>query len=276
VDGGRQTNHTSLKSQWILSSSGGEPVALTRGNQDDTTFIVARVGWVVYSSHIEGTGRYDVWRTHPEEGVPERITDHPGVNVPVAVGPDGRVFYFHSDPAARGDLWVTEKQRVRPKRLTHTDRMGFADLINKPEPVMLPNVSDRNLCAQIYRPSDFDPTRKHPAIVWIKGGPTGRLQFSYAPLCSYLANLGYVVGTVAYRGCTGFGVEHTWSDREGLGVSVSDLADVLALADFVKSLPEVQSGKMGVGGSSWGGYLTLRCVTQTPDRFAYGAAHGAI
>jgi dipeptidyl aminopeptidase/acylaminoacyl peptidase len=270
-----RSNRSGFSKLWLLTASDGKLAPLTHGNQDDTTFIVGHDGWIVYSAHIEDTGCYEIWRIRQEGGTPERITIHPGVNVPVAVGSDGRIFYFHSDPSAQGDLWVIEKSGAHPKRLTCTDRVGFDNLISPPESVILPNIKDRRLYAQIYRPPDFDPSQKYPSIVWIKGGPTGRLQFSYSPIYSYLASQGFVVGTVSYRGCTGFGLNHTWADRED-GVGVSDLADVLALTDYMRSLPEVLPTKVGVGGRSWGGYLTLRCVTQSPERFACGVAHSAI
>lgn len=63
----------------------------------------------------------------------------------------------------------------------------------------------------------------------------------------------------------------------GDGLGKNDLNDVLAAGEYAKSLSYVDLSRgIGVGGRSWGGYLTLMAVTQAPDLFSCAVAGAAI
>ncbi|HHY75543.1 MAG TPA: S9 family peptidase [Firmicutes bacterium] len=84
----------------------------------------------------------------------------------------------------------------------------------------------------------------------------------------YLVQEGYVVLSVNFRGGTGYGRDF----REALyhKMGVDDVADVIAAADYLKALSYVDPEGVGVYGLSYGGYLTLHCLTQYPDVFRCG------
>ena len=84
-----------------------------------------------------------------------------------------------------------------------------------------------------------------------------------------------MVITLNYRGSTGYGLAFMEA-VVGEGVGKRDQQDVLAAA-YAKTLPwaDVSRG-VGIGGHSWGGYLTLMGVTQAPEAFSCGVAWAAI
>ena len=77
---------------------------------------------------------------------------------------------------------------------------------------------------------------------------------------------GYVVCVPNFSGSTGFGVEHMDSVL-GKGCGIADLADCLAAAQYMRGMTvtdarvDLRRG-VGVAGHSWGGYLSLMCMTQ--------------
>ena len=61
------------------------------------------------------------------------------------------------------------------------------------------------------------------------------------------------------------------------GLGKNDLSDVLAAGRYVRRLPQVDLSRgVGIGGRSWGGYLTLMAITQFPDDFSCAVAGAAI
>jgi len=92
---------------------------------------------------------------------------------------------------------------------------------------------------------------------------------------AWLASHGFAVLVPAFRGSAGLGIRHM---EEGLsaGVGEADLSDVLTGAHWLEAQPGIDKDRIAVGGRSWGGYLTLRAVTQPEHPFVCGWAGAAI
>jgi dipeptidyl aminopeptidase/acylaminoacyl peptidase len=85
-----------------------------------------------------------------------------------------------------------------------------------------------------------------------------------------MVSRGWVVLAPNYRGSTGFGREWQLASRFDFGGV--DTADVLAGSDFLIDNEIADAKKIAVTGRSWGGYLTMTCLTQYPERWAAGSA----
>ena len=281
-----------------LSESGADDVRpLTSGEWDDYSFRISPDGLnVIYSSRAAqaGTGD-DLWRIPLAGGEPERLTVHAGVNYPISCGADGTVFYWHADPTEPGDLWsLSPSARIvtasgswasaavpvsladTPKRLTWTVSSDAQRKLRPPEEVTVHAPDGTAVSALVYLPAYHQEGQQHPPIVWIRGGPTGFSRYTFSAQPAWLANEGFLVITPNYRGSTGHGVPFMEAVA-GDGVGKHDLADVLATADFAKTLPEADLTRgIGIGGVSWGGYLTLMAVTNAPETFSCAVAGAAI
>ncbi|MEL7238530.1 MAG: S9 family peptidase, partial [Planctomycetota bacterium] len=107
-----------------------------------------------------------------------------------------------------------------------------------------------------------------PMVLLVHGGPWARDSFGYNSLHQWLANRGYAVLSVNYRGSTGFGKDFTNAgNREWAGKMHDDLIDAVnwAVAEGIADKDQV-----AIMGGSYGGYATLVGVTFTPDVFAAG------
>jgi dipeptidyl aminopeptidase/acylaminoacyl peptidase len=115
---------------------------------------------------------------------------------------------------------------------------------------------------------DGRPAQPLPMVLAVHGGPWARDNYGYHPWHQWLANRGYAVLSVNYRGSTGFGKSFTRAAiREFAGKMHDDLIDGVnwAVEEGIAD-PE----KVAIAGGSYGGYATLIGVSFTPDTFACG------
>ncbi len=113
--------------------------------------------------------------------------------------------------------------------------------------------------------------KKHknlPTLLLVHGGPWARDTWGYKSSVQWLANRGYAVFQINYRGSTGYGKEHlNAGNREWAGKMHDDLLDGKQwLIDQGYSDPD----KVAIFGGSYGGYATLVALTFTPKEFCCG------
>jgi dipeptidyl aminopeptidase/acylaminoacyl peptidase len=124
----------------------------------------------------------------------------------------------------------------------------------------LPPGSDAN--------GDGVPESPVPLVLNVHGGPWGRDDYGFDNEHQWLANRGYAVLSVNYRGSTGFGKAFVnASNKEWAGKMHDDLLDAV---DWAVKQKVTTKDKVAIYGGSYGGYATLVGVTFTPDTFACG------
>lgn len=110
------------------------------------------------------------------------------------------------------------------------------------------------------------PPRGLPLVLLVHGGPWVHDSWGYSPQVQFLANRGYAVLQVNYRGSSGYGRRHT---RAGVGEFAGAMhEDLLDAADWAIAQGIADPGRIGIMGASFGGYAALVGAAFTPDRFA--------
>ncbi len=144
----------------------------------------------------------------------------------------------------------------------------------KMHPVRIPSRDGLTLMSYLTVPfgtevtDQYIPTEPLPMVLFVHGGPWARDSWGYHPYHQWLANRGYAVLSVNYRGSTGFGKNFVNAGNfEWAGKMHDDLID--AVNWTVKS-GIADEDKVGIMGGSYGGYATLVGLTFTPDTFACG------
>jgi len=130
--------------------------------------------------------------------------------------------------------------------------------------------------AFVVKPTDFDPSRKYPAILLIHGGPVGQFSCEYSFNPQFYAAQGYLVVLPNPRGSSGRGEEFCKAIYKGWGLK--DYEDVIAAVDHVIELGYADPDRLGVTGYSYGGFMTNVVITRT-TRFkaaVSGAGHSLI
>ncbi|MCP4805986.1 MAG: S9 family peptidase [Proteobacteria bacterium] len=115
---------------------------------------------------------------------------------------------------------------------------------------------------------DGVPDTALPTVLLVHGGPWARDHWGYNPYHQWLANRGYAVLSVNFRGSTGFGKDHlNAGNREWAGKMHDDLIDAV---NWAVDEGVADKDKVAIMGGSYGGYATLVGLTFTPDVFACG------
>jgi dipeptidyl aminopeptidase/acylaminoacyl peptidase len=110
--------------------------------------------------------------------------------------------------------------------------------------------------------------RDLPMVLYVHGGPWARDDWGYDPVAQLLANRGYAVLQVNYRGSTGYGKAfYNAAVKEFAGKMHDDLIDGVSWA-IGQGIAD--STRVGIHGGSYGGYATLVGMTFTPEYFACG------
>jgi len=152
---------------------------------------------------------------------------------------------------------------------------------NVPLPKLVTLKSDDGvtLYGRIIKPTNFDSTKKYPVVVYVYGGPHSQLVTNSwmggSRLWeSYLANKGYILFTLDNRGTINRGAEFEQVIHRQLGVQ--ELKDQLVGVKYLKSLPYVDSKRIGVHGWSFGGFMTITMMLKASDVFKVGVAGGPV
>src|SRR5690606_16086401 len=141
-------------------------------------------------------------------------------------------------------------------------------------PVELTSRDGLNLVSYLTLPAHADPDGDGkpdvavPMVLLVHGGPWARDYYGYSGYDQWLANRGYAVLSVNFRGSTGFGKDFTNAGDGEWGAKMHD--DLIDAVQWAVGEGITTEDKVAIMGGSYGGYATLAGLTFTPDTFACG------
>ncbi len=136
-----------------------------------------------------------------------------------------------------------------------------------------------DLYYRLVLPTDFDPSKQYPAIVYVYGGPHAHnidssRHYGVRGWDVWMAQKGYVMFCLDNRGSEHRGLAFEQATFRRLGVE--EMKDQMRGVEFLKSLPYVDASRLGVHGWSFGGFMTTSLMTTYPDVFLVGVAGGPV
>lgn len=141
------------------------------------------------------------------------------------------------------------------------------------------NNEGTDLWCRLFKPADFDSTKKYPVIVYLYNGPHSQLvtnswmaggELWY----QYMAEKGYMVFTIDGRGTSFRGKDFEQAIFRQLGTK--EMEDQLKGVDYLKSLPYVDASRIGIHGWSFGGFMTTSLMTRYPGVYKVAVAGGPV
>jgi dipeptidyl aminopeptidase/acylaminoacyl peptidase len=271
---------------YVMPASGGDAVQITKGH-----FEAWRPAWshdstrIAFDANVEDhpgdrvIGIANIG-DNPAGATVTYITTGPGTNIePRWSEGDARLVYQHTDTHNSADLFtIGTNPGAQPVRLTDSmpagiDRSKFVE----PQYVHFPGPDGQQVPGWLFVPKNLDRTKKHPAIIWIHGDGVNQnyngwhVQRNYAVYYSfhqYLLQQGYVVFAPDYRGSIGYGRD--WRNGVHMDVGGKDAKDAWMSANYLKTLPYVDTDRIGIWGLSYGGFFTLIAMTDQPKLFRAG------
>ena len=165
-------------------------------------------------------------------------------------------------------LWDRELDEIR-KLFSVQPRLDAYDLVAM-ESLDLKARDGRRLPAYLTRTPISARSGPQPLVLLVHGGPQARDYWGFNPIHQLLANRGYHVLSVNYRGSTGFGKDHLLAgEGEWYARMQDDLVDAVGWAvDERIADPD----RLVIMGASYGGYAALAGLTRDPDLFAAAIA----
>ena len=141
------------------------------------------------------------------------------------------------------------------------------------------NNDKTDLYYRLIKPVDFDPSRKYPVIIYVYGGPhsqlvTNRWLGGSRMWQHYMAQKGFIGFAMDNRGTLGHGFDFESSIHRQLGKL--EMEDQMMGVEFLKSLPYVDTNRIGIHGWSYGGFMTVNLKLHYPEIFKVAVAGGPV
>ncbi|KQR93609.1 prolyl tripeptidyl peptidase [Chryseobacterium sp. Leaf180] len=209
----------------------------------------------------------------------QRLDNVPGMHSGI-LSKDGNHLY---------DLYSNENT-PRVANIINTTTLKSENLLTAENPLknyQRPDIKNVNLKAddgtvlygKIILPTNFDPNKKYPAIVYLYNGPHLQLVTNSFPASGnlwyeYMAQNGYIIFTMDGRGSSNRGMKFEQAVFRNLGTT--EMNDQLKGVDYLKSLPYVDGQKLGIHGWSFGGFMTTSFMLRNPEVFKVGVAGGPV
>jgi dipeptidyl-peptidase-4 len=266
-----------------------KPVVLTTTDgliEDATSSIISPDGRTFYyCTNATDIERRHIWSVPVSGGRPRQMTTGSGIETypaPLASGALATLSATWNMPQSIG-IWSSPASQ---KIIYPTTRPGFpAEAHVEPE-LVITHPEDRafEIKNQLFLPKNSQPGEKHPAMIFVHGGPVRQMLLGYHyryvyhqfyAVNQWLASRGYAVLSINFRGGVGYGR----SFRNAPGTNLrgnSEYQDVLAGAKYLQSRPDVDPKRIGIYGLSYGGLLTAQALARNSDIFAAGVDYAGV
>lgn len=248
----------------------------TRVEMQVTAMEVGAPAWSADGSElffpVHERGELELWRVPASGGVATRVTNMGGVIHRFDASKNGERFAFVRSTATRGRELDLIDRDGGPVRQATRVASHWQDL---QQPVEISYRTRDGLYIQAFKfvPPDFNPDQPYPTVIQAHGGGTNSYYNGLNLVEQRLAQRGYVVLAINYRGGSGFGrgfqnmAVEDWANTQSL-----DAADA---AHWVRR-QTWSNGRVGIYGYSYGGIISLGAVTRDLDAFDGAVPMGGI
>lgn len=136
-----------------------------------------------------------------------------------------------------------------------------------------------DLYYRMVKPANFDENKKYPLVLYVYGGPhahnvDARWHYASRSWETYMAQKGYILLILDNRGSERRGRDFEQATFRQLGQI--EMQDQMKGIEYVKTLPYVDTNRIGVHGWSFGGFMTISLMTNYPETFKVGVAGGPV
>lgn len=196
----------------------------------------------------------------PDGTLKHSISTMPGNPSAFAASAAGEIFFVSQTSAQPQEIFTWE-QKNTPRQLTHVNDVWKQYSLAAPEFFKYKSFDGLEIEAALLKPPGYDGKSKFPLIALIHGGPTGAWEDTVDPWGQLLAARGYAIFYPNIRGSIGYGQKFIEMNRGDWGGG--DFKDVMAGVDDLIARGIADADKLGIGGWSYGGYMSEWAITQT-------------
>lgn len=192
--------------------------------------------------------------------------------------PDGRfIADMHDSDTSPPDLYSVAVDGSPIRRVTQSPQKAFREREwARARYVSFPSLlDDYTLHARILEPATLEPGKKYPVLFGPMYSNTARNRWSgrYSRIQQLLVQKGYIVVQVDVRGSTGYG--RAFREEFLVDFAGDDIEDIVSAVEYLKTQPQVDTERLGIWGSSYGGTLSIYTLLKKPGLFRAGVAAAA-
>jgi dipeptidyl aminopeptidase/acylaminoacyl peptidase len=245
-----------------LADAGATMVHPTEKNLQAVAFNYERQQWRILDPAIEEDMKHLGGVDAGELSVASRSLDDK-IWIVAYIHDDGPVRYYRYD------------RPTKQTKFLFTNRKSLEGLpLAKMDSLVIKSRDGMNLVSYLTLPKNVEliatgrPKQPLPLVLLVHGGPWGRDTWGFDTEHQLLANRGYAVLSVNYRGSTGFGKQFTNAGNKEWAAKMHD--DLIDAVNWAVHENIADPQRVAIMGGSYGGYATLVGLTFTPEVFACG------
>ncbi len=179
------------------------------------------------------------------------------------------LYYIYESPENPSDIVEFEIKTRNERRLTNSTPLSIPkSAFTEAKDITYTSFDGLKIHALLYIPKGIKKNGKNPAMVWVHGGPEWQEVHNFNKYIQILTNAGFVVISPNYRGSIGYGRKFQKKIYKDWGGD--EYKDVLESVEILKKTNYIDENRIGIGGGSFGGFLSLTCVTKSPDIWKCG------
>lgn len=177
---------------------------------------------------------------------------------------EDKIVIIYDGPNNPNDIFVYNFKSEKIKQITYSIIGGIPKYeFTKPDIITYESYDGLKISANIYIPGWMIKDGTNPAVVWPHGGPEWQERPVFNKYFQILTNRGYIVIAPNFRGSTGYG--KTFQNLIYKDWGGGDFKDVVGAYDYLLRSGYADKSKIAVVGGSFGGFMTLTCITKAPD-----------
>ncbi|HKV25917.1 MAG TPA: S9 family peptidase [Candidatus Acidoferrum sp.] len=197
------------------------------------------------------------------QGMSQTLANPPDTNISsFAASSSGEIAFVGHSAVTPPEIWLWD-QKHSPRQVSHLNDVWQQFALIAPATYKYKSFDGLEIEAALLKPPAADPKAKFPLIALIHGGPTGNWQDSIETWGQLLVARGYAVFYPNIRGSIGYGENFIEMNRGDWGGN--DFKDVMAGVKDLVDRGIADPDRLGIGGWSYGGYMSEWAITQTTD-----------
>lgn len=197
------------------------------------------------------------------DGMSKALANPPAGNIGgFAISSAGEIAYVGQSATTPPELWMWD-QKNPPQQVSHLNDAWKEFALSSPEFYKYKSFDGLEIEAALLKPAGADANAKLPLIALIHGGPTGNWQDSIDTWGQLLVTHGYAIFYPNIRGSLGYGEAFVEMNRGDWGGA--DFKDVMAGVKDLVDRGIADPARLGIGGWSYGGYMSEWAITQTTE-----------
>jgi dipeptidyl-peptidase-4 len=266
-----ESERNGFRNYYLYDMSGKLLATLTKNqfDADEIDHVDEKAGVMYYMAHDgDNVMKMQLHRVSLTGANDVRLTD-PAFSHTVSFSPDGKFFVDVAqthDKAPVATLMSAAGKHVAD--IARSDMTKFEQLGLKRVELFSYKAGDdtTTLNGILHFPSNFDPGKRYPLLVSVYGGPNTNGASERFTLPNRLTELGFLVATLDSRSADGRGKRFLDAIYQKLGITEID--DQAAGVRALDARPYVDSTRVGIFGTSYGGYASLMSLLRYPQIFA--------